>query len=213
MPLEVIYLYWTNLNCLSMIELAKLIEKKNEVINNLQRKITQLEKLDLSEKREVTINLNCLPEFLPSNPEKRGIKSILHDIFGDVMSEDRGAVYVFHLPENIERNKILDALKECSLLRNTSSISNVKNRNYDVLYVGSYKSHFCNRFYQHLGYASRGTGSLQLIHWAKPLFPEIKLTYFPIEFSPLALHNLIEIAMFKAVTPMIGRIERDILNE
>jgi hypothetical protein len=35
------------------------------------------------------------------------------------------------------------------------------------------------------------------------------MTYLPVDYSDLALHTLMEIAMCKTMVPMIGRMERD----
>ena len=173
----------------------------------MREKADKLEAMTVDESYTIEIDLSKLPDFGDKNYKDR-LRSLG---FSSILDEKRGAVYYFHVPETVERQQILNAMLNFKTdgQRVISSISHVENRDYQVFYIGSFKSHFYNRFTQHLGYNSKGTGALQLIHWAKPLFSKIKFTYFPIDYSPLALHVQMEIAMCKALTPMIGKIERD----
>jgi hypothetical protein len=61
-----------------------------------------------------------------------------------ILNEKRGAVYVFHLPENPDRDEYVKSIINCkkSIGRNAPSVENIMKRDFKVLYVGSFKSHF-----------------------------------------------------------------------
>lgn len=196
-----------------MIDVTILEEAKNEVAATLIEKSQQLKAMPITEQYTFDIDMSQLAPFQINS--KRGSKYYYQSLqnigLGQILGEKRGAVYVFHLPENSDRDKYIQSIVDCkkNIGRNTPSVENIFKRDFKVLYVGSVKSGFYTRFIQHLGYGTKNTAALQLIHWGLPLFSKIKMTYLPVDYSDLALHTLVEIAMCKTVTPMIGRMERD----
>ncbi|MCC6516170.1 MAG: hypothetical protein IT275_07415 [Chitinophagales bacterium] len=202
-----------------MIDQKMLLPKIKSVVATLREKADKVEQMTFGNPQKVLINLKDLPKFIKN--KKRGdlyYKEALSQnaVLKDIIIDRSGAVYLFHLPEGAKDNQIIEALRTChkETGRVVPSLTHIDNRKPSVLYIGSVKSHFGNRFCQHLGYGAQRTGALQLIHWAdKGLFNEIEMTYFPIEFSVLALHTQAEIIMCKAFTPLIGRMERDKINQ
>lgn len=160
-----------------------------------------------------------LEKLVKHKPEAQRGEKYYHDRLCELglkneLYESRGAVYYFHLP-NCNTDHIVEAIrkyKKNTNCRNTTSINNIEGRKAKCLYVGSIKARFRDRFIQHLGYGTPNTAALQLVHWASPLFPQIKLSYLPIEFSEYALHTQMEIALSQTYTPLIGKMEKNILN-
>jgi hypothetical protein len=196
-----------------MIDVKILEAAKQEVADTLFLKSEKLKSLPLQEQYEFDIDITKLPPHQTN--AKRGSKYYYEGLkimgLEPILNEKRGAVYVFHLPENPDRDEYVKSIINCkkSIGRNAPSVENIMKRDFKVLYVGSFKSHFYTRFIQHLGYGTKNTAALQLIHWAPNLFSKIKMTYLPVDYSDLALHTLMEIAMCKTMVPMIGRMERD----
>ncbi len=204
-----------------MIDLEKLEKMKAEEVEILLTKSELLRNLDVTELITRTIFLDDLPSYhkAAARGKKFDKQRMIELGFGEELKETRrGAVYVFHLPKDrngkeVGRDVIVKAVKaNKDKGRTLPSLENIEHREYTSLYVGCIKSSFKTRFIQHLGYGTPNTGALQLLHWAKPLFNEIQMSYIPIEFSQYGMHALMEFALNKTHIPMIGRIERSLLN-
>lgn len=70
--------------------------------------------------------------------------------------------------------------------------TNEKNISENILYVGKVRQNFKGRILQHLGYGSPNTWSLQLMHWAKDLTPELNLTLHYIQIDKEEPETLFE---------------------
>ncbi len=112
-----------------MIDVKILEAAKQEVADTLFLKSEKLKSLPLQEQYEFDIDITKLPPHQTN--AKRGSKYYYEGLkimgLEPILNEKRGAVYVFHLPENPDRDEYVKPIINCkkSIGRNAPSVENI----------------------------------------------------------------------------------------
>lgn len=130
--------------------------------------------------------------------------------FKDLMAIQGPVVYYFEIVNrSVSNEDIYEAIKAYSNKpesRNTTAVKKHCDPETSILYVGKVKGGVWGRLIQHLGYyRQKGTGALQLYHWAKEIKLELKMHVFEFEQEMADLVGFMEYKMAKELKPLLGK--------
>ena len=120
----------------------------------------------------------------------------------------RPGVYYFKIISHHKGQEIVNALSNYKNLKERSCPKIHKRGNLDskFLYCGSRKEGLHGRLIQHLGYGSKNTFALQLIHWAKRIDLELEFHYAWLDENNKRFTELIESAIANEISPLVGKM-------
>jgi hypothetical protein len=196
-----------------MINFNQIIESRGKL---LQERIALLEKIKGTLKIEGPINFSIdnIVEDDKYNPRKNGVKVGVPQL--SFLEKSKGSyVYFFELSEVIDKNILLEKIKEFKSNEIIDGIdkkramskspSSFDDNISDILYVGSIKENIHKRIKEHIGFGSKSTYAIHLKHWAPK---ELKLNFYYIKIENPDLTYDIEAAIADYLNPLIGKREK-----
>ncbi len=127
------------------------------------------------------------------------------DVFDSV--KNKPTIYYFLIKNKIESKDIihnLDLYKKTKQ-RSCPKIDKKRSIESQYLYCGSIKKGVHGRLIQHLGFGSKNTYGLQLVHWAKKLNLVLEFNYCFIDPKYVEFTELIESSLALKIKPLVGK--------
>jgi hypothetical protein len=140
-----------------------------------------------------------LSEDIRKSAEYRGDFERLAAVRGPV-------VYMFEICPPSSPGAVLAAAQAYAGLRAVPARRRSIDETSRVLYVGKVKKEFWGRVIQHLGFSrTAATQGLQLYHWTRGMALELQLTAYEFEDDMADLLPLVERALAKQLSPLLGK--------
>jgi hypothetical protein len=177
-----------------------ILKQINEKASELNRKAQKLTEIEIVWGSPIVIDCNELTNL-------ENIKSDKRFIFFNSINKVP-AIYYFIIKSKIEPNIVVHHLNiyKKSKQRSCPKIDKKRNLESRYLYCGSIKKGIHGRLIQHLGFGSKNTYGLQLVHWAKKLNLELEFNYCFLDPKYVEFTELIESSLALKINPLVGKI-------
>lgn len=155
----------------------------------------------------VSIDIKSLPKpNFPYNILKQEFPNDLKEFIEKIDKEKR-LIYKMSLETSIENKQILKAAECIKKSRAVSRRNKDEDSKDNVLYIGSKQKNFEQRLKEHLGYGSKSTYALQLVHWRDKISSDfiIKIELYYYDELPYMMLKNIEHALWYHYKPILGQ--------